>query len=425
MSTGTATRRAQPPGLWHNPGFMVFWSARTVSYAGTGITMVILPVLAYRLTGSPAAVASLAGIEVVPYLALGLFAGALADRVSLRRVMMSSDTAAALLLSSIPVAAALHVLAAAQLFVVALGIATAFVWFDAANFGALPALVERSQIPDAASMVGSSGSIAMLAGPAIGAALIAVMPLSDILGLDAASYLASALLIASVRRLDHRPSPESTRARNIRTEIADGLRFLWHQPVVRTMTLAVFAMCVSWGGTFGLLVVYASRALRLVHTDVRLGLLYTGGELGGLVAATTVPRIVRRASIGRLMAAVMLANAIILVLLATAPGYGWALALFSCYELTYGLVVAVAITLRQMLTPGHLQGRVNTTGRLIAWCGQPAGALVGGILAELMPIRLVLGFMTIGVAAGAALTVWACLRSGPLARISIAVPASS
>ena len=64
--------------LRRNPAFVVFWSARTLSYLGTGITNIVLPVLVYQLTGSPAAVALVNGIEAVPYLALGLLAGALA-----------------------------------------------------------------------------------------------------------------------------------------------------------------------------------------------------------------------------------------------------------------------------------------------------------------------------------------------------------
>jgi MFS family permease len=416
-----AVREAAPLKLWRNSAFSIFWVARTVSYAGTGITMVVLPVLVYQRTGSPAAVASLAGIEVMPYLALGLFAGALADRVNPRKVMLVCDATAALLLGTVPAAAAFHVLVAAQLFIVAIGIATVFVWFDAANFRALPTLVERSQLPSAVGMVGSSGSIALLIGPAIGASLMTVMTPANVLGLDAASYVASASLIATLRHLRHRQSQVSKKDTYIRTDIAEGLKFLWHQRVVRTMTIAVFAICVSWGGTFGLLVVYATRALHLVHSDVRLGLLYSGGELGGFVSAITVPRIVNRAAIGRLTTVLIIANAVLLVLLATVPGYGWALLLFSCYELTYVLVTTVGITLRQMLTPDDLQGRVNTTGRLIAWCGQPVGALLGGVLAELMPIGLVFGLMAIGTAVGAGLAVWSCLRSGPLSRVSIPV----
>jgi len=126
-----------PVGLHRNRAFVVYWSARTLSFAGTGITVVVLPVLVYRLTGSPAAVAALSAIEAVPYLVFGLLAGAMADRLNRKKMMVACDAAAALLLAGVPAAAALHQLALAQLFLTALGIGTAFVWFDAANFGSL------------------------------------------------------------------------------------------------------------------------------------------------------------------------------------------------------------------------------------------------------------------------------------------------
>src|SRR6266704_214712 len=404
--------------LRRNQAFVVFWTARTVSFAGTGITVVVLPVLVYGMTRSPAWVASLSLIESVPYIGLGLLAGAVADRMNRKRIMVGCDVIAAFLLAAVPAAAALHLIGMAQVLIVALSIATVYVGSYAANFGTLPALVDRTELPVAASLIGSTGQVALLCAPTAGAALLTVMSPPYALGFDAVSYLISALLPRSIRRAFARSRPGQA-PRQIRADIAEGLRFLWHQPVIRTMSLSVTCICLGWGGTFGLLVVYANRALHLTRVDVRLGLLYSVGELGGLIAAITVPRIVKLSVIGRLMAAFMLANAVILALLAIVPGYGWALLLFSCYELTYGLVIMVGITVRQMLTPDRLQGRVNTTGRMIAWSGQPAGALLGGMLAELMPIRLVFGLMTLGVAAGAGLAVWSCLRAGPLSRISI------
>jgi hypothetical protein len=64
--------------LWRNQAFVVFWSARTISFAGTGITMNVLPMLVYGMTHSPVWVASLTLIEAVPYLSFGLLAGAVA-----------------------------------------------------------------------------------------------------------------------------------------------------------------------------------------------------------------------------------------------------------------------------------------------------------------------------------------------------------
>jgi MFS family permease len=415
----TAAIERPLPKLWQNRPFMVFCTARTVSAAGTGMTMVVLPVLTYRLTKSPGVTAALVVIQALPYLAFGLFAGALADRVDRRRVMVISDVACVLLLGSIPLAAGLHLLTAAQLFVVAFGVATAFVWFDAANFGALAGLVGRSQLPDAAGMVWSSGSIVWLLAPALGASLIVVIAPAYVLGLDALTYLASALLLSSIRRSFQPFSEQEGRESQIRSGIAAGLRFLWHQPVVRTMTLSVFAVCVSWGGTFGLVVIYATRALHLGHSDARLGLLYSAGELGGLIAALVIPKIVKRPSAGRVAAAFMLINVMSLLLLAVAPGYAWAVTLFFCYEFTYTMILTVGITLRQMLTPDHMQGRINTTARLIGYSGQPLGALISGLLAGIWPIRVVFALMTFGVAAGAALAGWSCRRSGPLSVISL------
>jgi MFS family permease len=408
--------------LYANPAFVVFWSARAITCAGTGITGIVLPVLVYRMTGSAADVAALLVLETSPYLVFGLIAGAMADRADRKKMMVAWSLVAALLLVSVPGAAALHALTLEQIFAVTFGIGTAFVWFDAANFGSVPTLVDRAQLPTAISLLATSGTLALLIGPAIGGFLLTIMAPPYALGFDAASYVISALLLAAIRRPFQKPQTTQVQLARIRADIAEGLRFLWHQPVIRTMTLSVFCACLTWGGTCSLLVVYASRALHLAHADVRLGLLYSAGELGGLISVVAVPLLVRRQAIGRVMAAFLAANVAALVLLAVAPSYGVALVLFCAYELVYLMVASTGITVRQMLSPDHLQARVNTAGRLIAYGGQPVGALLGGLLAEVLPIRLTFAVLALGVAIGAGLAGWACLGSRPLSAISISAP---
>jgi MFS family permease len=408
--------------LYANPAFVVFWSARTISFAGTGITSVVLPVLVYRLTGSAAEVAVLTVLETGPYIVFGLFAGAFADRVNRKKMMVAWNAVAALLLASIPAAAAAHVLTMPQVFVVTFGIGTSFVWFDAANFGSVPALVDRAQLPAALSMIASSGTLALLLGPALGGLLLTLMAPPYALGFDAASYLISGVLLASIRRPFRRSQHTPEQAKRIRSDITEGLRFVWHQPVIRTMTLSVFFACLSWGGIGSLLVVYASRALDIAHADVRLGLLYSAGEFGGLISLIVVPALVKLRAIGRLMAAFLAANVAAVALLAIAPSYAWALVLYCAYELVYLMVTSTGVTVRQMLSPDHMQSRVNTAGRLIAFGGQPVGALLAGLLAEVLPIRLTFAVLALGVAIGAGLAGWACLGSRPLSAVSISAP---
>ncbi len=148
--------------------------------------------------------------------------------------------------------------------------------------------------------------------------------------------------------------------------------------------------------------------------------MYSAGELGDLLSTAAVPVLIKRLAIGRLMAASLVADAAGLVFLTLAPSYGWALPAFFLYELAYIMVITTGMTVRQLLTPDHLQARVNTTGRMIAAGGIPVGAVLGGLLAEFLPIRFVFGLLAIG----AGLAAWSCLGSGALSSVSVSAPTS-
>jgi MFS family permease len=142
---------------------------RAISLLGTAITSVVLPILVYRLTASALLTSLLATLEVLPYLLFGLFAGEVADRVDRRRLMVGCDLLNTFLLGSIPAAGWLHALTVPHIFVVALLSASAFVWFDAADFGAIPTLVGREYLVAATSAFASMSTIVGIIGPALAA----------------------------------------------------------------------------------------------------------------------------------------------------------------------------------------------------------------------------------------------------------------
>lgn len=144
--TSSSAARLSSESVWRDRAFVLFWLAQTVSGTGTAVTSVVLPILIFRQTGSPLQTAILSGLRVVPYLLCGLVAGALADRTDRRRLMVGCNLLNTALLGSIPTAAWLGVLTLPQIYLVALLSATAFVLFDAANFGALPTLVGPTRI---------------------------------------------------------------------------------------------------------------------------------------------------------------------------------------------------------------------------------------------------------------------------------------
>jgi MFS family permease len=178
--------RAGVPALRGDRVFLRFWTAASISLTGTLVTGVVLPILVYQRTGSAWETSLLVAIETILYLAFGLVAGAVADRLDRRRLMWRCELGSAALVGSIPLAFAAGVLSTAQIYVAAAGPATMFVWFDAANFGALPAIVGRDRIASAYGWLSSSGSVLQIAAPALGGVLAATIGPAPAMAVDAA-----------------------------------------------------------------------------------------------------------------------------------------------------------------------------------------------------------------------------------------------
>jgi hypothetical protein len=376
--------------LWRDRAFVLFWIARVVSIGGSTITAVVLPILVFQLTGSALQTSLLATLEVLPYFAFGLLAGALADRVDRRRLMVACNLVQALLVGSIPLAAALGVLTIAQIYLVAILAMTAFVWFDAANFGALPALVGRERLVEANSAIWSASTVIAIVAPALGGTLAALIGPANVVGIDAGTFLLSALLLALIPRAFNQARAPAAAGqsvvRRIASDIREGLAFLWRQRLVRTMTLVGFGNSFSAGAVVGLTVVYAVRALGLAQSDARIGLLFTATAVGGLAASLLLPLLTRRYAVGTITLAGLIVHGLLLVGLALAPTLWAGVALIGLWQLCNSLIIINGIALRQQVTPDHLQARVNTTARMVGGGGRPArravrradGAAAGG-----------------------------------------------
>ncbi len=180
---------APATSLRHEPRFVRWASAEGVSLVGSAVTTVVLPLVVYDATGSAAQTGVLYALRVVPYLVVGLIAGPIADRGNRRRLIIGGNLAEGVLVASIPVANAFGVLTVPQIYAVALLSATAFVFSDAAVFGAVPALVGPQRLAAANGLLSSISSGAEVIGPVIAGALVALVGPATSVALDAASLL--------------------------------------------------------------------------------------------------------------------------------------------------------------------------------------------------------------------------------------------
>jgi predicted MFS family arabinose efflux permease len=348
---------------------------------------VALPILVFGLTGSTFLTGLVVALEALAYLLFGLFAGVLADRVRRRRLMVTTDCVNALLIGSVPVAAAAHHLTPAHVLVVAglSGVATVF--FDAADFAALPLMVGSDRLTTASSaLFGPHTAIGIIA-PGIAALLFKVLSVPSVLALDALSFLASALLLRALHTALTGTRTGAAPASTWR-DLLVGLRFVWRHPTIRPMTLMSFAHSASGGAVMGQFAPLASHLLGRAHEKTGASLEFLAWGVGGFLSSLVLPWLSRRLA-GPWIALVFgPLSAVCLALCALAWSFPWLLGLLLCWGLCYATVATNNIIFRQSRTPEPLLSRVNTAGRVLAWgLGAATGALVGGAVASAFGVR--------------------------------------
>jgi len=407
-----ATARPEIAGRLRDDGdFRRYWLARMTSLAGSLVTAVAMPVLVYRLSHSPGLTALSTTLEALPYLVVGLFAGAIGDRLDRKRVMVGADLVNVVVIGSVPVAWWLGVLSVPHVLVAGLLAQTFFTFFDGANFGALPVLVGRERVGEANSAVWGFGGVLDLTVPgAVGLALAVIHP-ANLLAVDALSFAVSALMVRTIRRAMSVPRERGSGARrplgSVLDDIREGLGFLWHHPGVRSMTAVGTLQSIAGAGWVALWVPWADRVLHIGTSGWRFGLVFSVWGLGGILASALTPRLLRRTRAARLTLLWIPVSGVAGLLVALSTQWLVAAALMTVWGVAYQLVIINSLTYRQQVTPEHLLSRVNTAGRMLSWgVGWTLGALVAGGLSTRMGVRpAMISVVSVGLLAA----VYGCL----------------
>jgi MFS family permease len=217
--------------LRRNRDFVLLEAGRLLSSAGTQLTTIAYPLLVLALTHSPAKAGVVTFARLVPHALLALLAGVAADRWSRKKLMIGADCVRALAIGSLVATILLHRTAFWQIALAAFVEGTGAVFFGAAQAGALRAVVPPRQLPAAVAAQGARASIVRLVGPPVGGALLGLGRAVPFL-VDAASYALSILSLLAMRTPFQEPRERDSSP--LRGQIAEGFRFLWAQPFLRT-----------------------------------------------------------------------------------------------------------------------------------------------------------------------------------------------
>jgi len=386
--------------LWHR-NFRLLWFGETISGAGNAMAAVGVPLLAVTaLHASAFAVSALTAAAYLPWLVIGLPAGAWVDRLPVRPLMITCDVISALLYGSLPVAAWAGMLTTGQVVVAAVAAGAAGVLFATAYQVLLPALVSAADLVEGNAKLQGSASVAAIGGrSAAGLAAEAVGAATALL-FNAASFLVSAACLLRIRTdaTPRRPGPRA-RASTVRTEVAQGLRLVAGDPYLRPLTLYAAVANLAYTGSTGLLVVFLVRVAGFgpAATGLLLGIAGAGGVLGAVVAR----RLARRLGTARaLLLSALTAGLFSLLIPLSGTGPRTACYVAGSAVTSGGIAVGNIIggSFRQAYCPPSMLGRVTASMRFLVFGTIPLGALLAGALATALGIRAALWVILAGYA---------------------------
>ena len=380
---------------------------------GDQITGIALPLVGViTLNASPAQMGVLTALVWAPNLVLGLHAGALADRWGRRRmVMMAADVGRALLLASVPAAAAFGALSMAQLYAVAFAAGSLSVFFNVSDSTLFICIVEREDYLAANSLVYGSRAATFMAGPSLGGLLIQALSAPAALLVDAASFLGSAGFLSRIAPVEPEPQPPEP------GHLTAGVRFIRRTPILLYELASVATVNFFNLAFFALFLLYAVRTLH-VHAGT-LGIVLGIGAIGGMLGAVVTRRLTDRIGIGPsyVVGLVLFPAPLILVPLA-GGSHTLVLALLFLAEFGSGMGVMIlditAGSINSALIPSHMRARVQGAWTIVNYGVRPLGSLAAGLAASVFGIHATLWVATVG---GALSALW--LLPSPLPGLKV------
>jgi MFS family permease len=400
-----------------NRAFRTLWTARLISFLGDslGLITLLLYTASHFGTGLAVALLMIAG-DFVPSL-LSPVAGAISDRWDRRAVLISCELVQggliAVIAVTLPSLPLLLILVAIQSAVAAV--------FQPASRSAVPSVVPDADLERANAAIGFGTNGMDSAGPLAGAALLAVLSVRELLLIDAATFLISAMLLATLPALPALPPRPAAKAAAVKPPAAvllaqarDGLRYIWQDKLIRVVTLA-FCAVVLFNGVDDVALVFLARHTLHGSTSAA-SLIYAGAGLGLLAGFLLIAKAAPRMAMPLLIVAGYAVSSLGNLL----TGLSFAILAALGFQVVRGLGIAAMDvghnTLIQRTVPPEMLGRVF--GNVYGAVGAAAGLsyIFGGLLLDATNARVTLivaGSGGLIAAAAAAVVLPRAIRAQP------------
>jgi MFS family permease len=374
-----------------------------VSNIGDGIVIAAGPLLVASETREPLLVAMAAVLQYLPWPIFGLFAGVVADRVDRRRLVAVANCCRVVVLlvlvGTILTGEVSIVVILAAIFL--LGVAETFA--DTTTSTLMPMLVDRADlgIANARIMTGIV-TLNQLAGPPIGALLFGLGRAFPFVT-QAVCVALSVLMVLRLKLPEHgRDTSDGTagdasgRPSSIRTDILEGLRWVWGHAAVRTLALTIVTFNVTFGAAWSVLVLYSLD--RLGMGQIGFGLLTTAMACGGLLGTVSYGWLERHVSLGNIMRVGLIIETLTHLALAVNTLPWVAMTVFFVFGAHAFIWGTTSTSVRQRAVPTRVQGRVASVYMIGMTGGIVVGSVLGGLIADRWGITAPFWFAFVGSA---------------------------
>ena len=420
------TETERPTSLWHHPNFLKLWTSDTISQFGTQFSGYAIPFTALLLTSDPLAFSILNASAFIGFAVFALFIGVYVDRHRRQRIMTLANIGRGIFLGLIPLAAVTGTLTRAGmplLYIVSFMVGLLTVFFDVSYQAILPSLVDRSQLVEGNSKLEWSRSGAQVVGAGMAGLVVQAVYPPLAIAIDATSYMASASVLSRIKQ-DELIKPSTA---SVWHDLKEGLAIVLKDKRLRSIAGSTATSNFFSNVIFSILILYLVR--QLGYTAAVVGTIFLIGGLGAFGGIALSSRLTRLFGVGPVIIAGMilgglgtipyaLANSSLSAPIFSATGIpvlgSFRLDLNALILMMGGFVTSIGVvvyninqvSLRQAIVPKNVQGRMNASMRWIVWGTIPAGAIAGGVLAEVFGLREAI---VIGVIGGIFSFLWVFL----------------
>jgi len=392
------------PSLWSDRNFGIFWGVQALSEVGNAFSLVAVPLLVLHTTGSVAQMGLLTAVAAVGSIGTGLVGGAWADRFDRRRMLMLCDAARLVLYGAVPVCWAIS--PQIWLLYVVMGLASIFeMLFRITYVTVVPNLVDKDRIVEANGRLETTNALAYIAGPALAGLVSGLFGPTAAVSINAVSFGISLLGLAVIRLRAAEQSvvdDPAERLHDLRTGFVTGARFLWCNPVLRSLTLLLTVTTFVSLGMTDVFIYHLRNGLGQDERVVGYALALAG--VGTCVAAAATAFLRRSWGFGRCWLGSYALCSVAVLILGLSGNVAVAAVTICLYSFGMALAGVCSMSLRQQITPDHLLGRVTSAFWTIHSSLAPVGAalltaLVGALGARGPLIAVAAVFLTVVVIA--------------------------